>query len=96
MSPPPHFSGDKVNLDEFWIISNSVFSGVAMVTLVSMYISTLKLERMQVLLARAVTLVVGLAVVVVHLLETIPPLVHCKLVMINEITPPFARRPCGA
>ena len=74
------FSGVAIgqHTDEYvngWIIKCLFFSGVGIVTVISMYISTRELDLVKVLLAKAVTVVVGLVVVVVNLHESIRQLI---------------------
>ena len=54
-----------------------VFSGIGIVTVVSMYLSTRKMKRCKDLSAKVVTVVVGLAVVGVNLHQSITAL-KCK------------------
>ena len=60
-----------------WLIKIVVFSGIGIVTVVSMYLSTRKMKRCKDLSAKVVTVVVGLAVVGVNLHQSITAL-KCK------------------
>ena len=62
-----------------WLAKDLFFSGISIVTVITMYISTRNLESVKDLLAKAVTVGVGVVVVVGHTYGIIKT-VQCKYI----------------